>query len=132
MIAQLIWQIDSAIFKFYEAHEREKWINADKPVWFEFAPEQSDDNAKSIMELAAPQHFDLTDQNSRLEIKVYDDEVCVTACVTINAEIRDDIAQETFTEWADYKGGWACATIMLSNVDAYITEDSGGEFHWQE
>ncbi|WP_397589340.1 hypothetical protein [Sphingorhabdus sp.] len=132
MMVQLVWHIENAIFQFSEAQDRENWISSAKPIWFEFSPEQSDDNAKSIMNLALPQHFDLTAQNSKLVIDLSEHEVCVTAWVTLNAELRDDIVKENFIEWAEDKGGWACATIMLSDADAYIAEDSGGEFRWQE
>lgn len=129
-MAQLVWYIENAIFQFSEAQDKENWINSAKPIWFEFAPEQSDDNAESIMDSALSQHFDLTVQNSKLLIDLSEDEVCITAWVTFNAELRDGIVRENFIEWAEDKGGWACASIMLSDVDAYITEDSGGEFRW--
>lgn len=130
MMAQLIWHIDRANFQFAEALDRENWINSDKPIWFEFAPENSDDGAESIMGSASSQYFDLTAQNSKLLIDVSENEVCISAWVRLNAELRDDIVSENFIEWAEDKGGWACATIMLSGADAYITEDSGGEFRW--
>ena len=132
MIGQIVWQIDSAIFRFSDPEDKNNWLKSDKPVCFEFSPEQSDDNAESIMDSALSQHFDLTEQNSHLAIDVSDDEVCITARVTFYAELRDDVSRETFIEWAEDKGGWFCASIMLSDVDAYITDDSGGEFHWQE
>jgi len=132
MIAQLVWQIDSAIFRFSDPEDQINWLKSGKPVCFEFSPEQSDDNAASIMDSALSQSFELTDQNSKLVIDVSADEVCITARVTLYCELRDDILRENFIEWAEDKGGWFCASIMLSDVDAYITDDRGGEFHWQE
>ena len=132
MIVQFVWQIESAIFRFSDPKDKNNWIESGKPVCFEFSPENSDDKADSIMDSALSQSFDLTDQNSKLVIDVSEDEVCITARVTLYAELRDDIVRETFIEWAEDKGGWFCATIMLSDVDACITDDGGGEFHWQE
>ena len=132
MLVQLVWQIDRAIFRFSDPKGKTHWFQSARPVCFEFSPEQSDDNAESIMDSALSQDFDLTEQNSQLAIDVSDDEVCITARVTFYAELRDDVSRETFIEWAEDKGGWFCASIMLSDVDAYITDDSGGEFHWQE
>ena len=132
MLVQLVWQIDSAIFRFSDPEDKNNWLKSGRPVCFEFSPEQSDDNGDSIMNSALSQSFDLTEQNSKLVIDVSADEVCITARVALYAELRDDIVRETFIEWAEDKGGWFCASIMLSDVDAYITDDRGGEFHWQE
>lgn len=130
MHAKLVWHIDDAVFEFSEEQEREKWVNAGKPISFEFDPENSDDNAESIMELAVSQYFDLTDDNSTIRMVALDDKVHITAWVKLDVELRDGIAKDDFREWADEHGGWACATIMLNDVDAYISEDSGGEFRW--
>lgn len=130
MRANLIWHIDGAVFQFANENEREKWINAGKQISFEFDPENSDDHAESIMEVAISQNFDLTDENSTIRMVTLDKKVHVTAWIKLGVDLRDGILKDDFREWADENGGWACATIMLNDVDAYISEDSGGEFRW--
>lgn len=122
----LLWSIKEAIFTFSKESERASWALNKYPMSFEFNPETSDDSAKSIMPSPESQYFSLNTENSNLVIKHVNGSISVSAQVCFTADLKDALSEEEFDEWSSEKGGWACATISADNVDAYISEDSGG------
>lgn len=122
----LLWSIDEAVFSFSEEEEKDSWVASGYPISFEFDPENSDDNAESIMSSPESQYFRLTSENSKVIIKNVDGSISVSAQVWFTVDLSDEISEEEFDEWSSEKGGWACATISADDVDAYISEDSGG------
>lgn len=127
MQRNLTWSIKSAVFEFSDEEEKQQWIAAGCPMSFEFDPENSDDGAESIMGAPESQFFALNPENSHVAVSHDGDSVEVTAQVRFCADLNDDVSEEDFDEWSSECGGWACATISPDDVDAYISEDSGGD-----
>ena len=127
MQRNLTWSIKSALFEFSDDGEKKQWVETGCPISFEFDPENSDDGAESIMGSPEGQYFSLNPENSHVAISDKGDVVEITAQVRFRVELNDDGSEEDFDEWSSDCGGWACATISPDDVDAYISEDSGGD-----
>lgn len=130
MNSRLIWSIDEAVLFFAEAEESLSWAASGYQMSFEFDPANSDDSAESIMLSPASQYFRLSPENSVILVTDVDGSFLVTARVFLTVDLKDGLSKEDFDEWSSDKGGWACATISADDVDAYISEDSGGDLTW--
>jgi hypothetical protein len=124
--SKLLWSIDEAVLYFSQKEESVSWAASGYPMSFEFDPANSDDSAESIMLSSAPQYFRLSSENSELIVSDVDGSFLVTARVFLTVDLKDGLSKEEFDEWSSEKGGWSCATISADDVDAYISEDSGG------
>jgi hypothetical protein len=126
---KLIWHIDRARFEFSDTSEIEDWAKT-KTVNFEFAPAQSDNGGDSVFKdpEGAAGYFEVTKDRGEVKFDIESDAVVVSAWVTIDVDVVDEFDEDVLEEWASEYGGWACSTIDLGDVDAYISEDDGGDW----
>jgi len=127
-MATIIWHIDRAKFSFDDNSEYEQW-KSEKKVFFEFTPSQADDGGDAIFPDAGEIEtwFEVTEKNGMLKIFLEEDGPVISAWIMIEAELNDDVDEDTLSDWAAEEGGWASCTIYLE-YDANITEDDGGEW----
>ena len=57
-----------------------------------------------------------------------DDGPVISAWVAVQVQTTEDFDDDALQEWASEEAGWASASIYLSDVDATITEDDGGDW----
>ena len=128
-MTKLVWHIDRAKFEFENVSDIEEW-KSNPDVFFEFSPssadEPGDDLFVDVYDIEIYQKIE--GNNSKVNFKVEDDRVIVSAWVTVDVETTEDFNEESFSEWADELGGWYSASISLGDFDATITEDDGGEW----
>jgi hypothetical protein len=128
-MAKLIWHIDRAKFAFDDAAEYDSWKEEQK-VRFEWSPSSADSAGENLFEEAydIEMDFEITKPDSELKVTLEDDGPVVSAWVAVEVQTTGDFDDEAFEEWASEEGGWASASIYLSDVDATITEDDGGDW----
>ena len=127
---KLIWHIDRAKFEFSDQSEIISWEN-NPVVNFEFSPAESDDGGESVFADAdsASNYFALTSDNSKYTFSRDGDHIVISAWVRVDVEVTDEFDEDLLDEWANENGGWASCSIDLGeDVDAFITEDDGGDW----
>jgi hypothetical protein len=127
---KLIWHIDRASFEFSDSSEIDNW-ESNPAINFEFSPGESDDGGESVFANPdeASKYFALNNANSHFSFTREDSNLIVTAWVRVDEEVIEGLNEEILEEWASEKGGWASCSIDLGEeVEAYITEDDGGDW----
>ena len=128
-MTKLIWHIDRAKFSFDDASEYESW-KAGQKVRFEWSPSAADSAGENLFEDAydIEMDFEVTQPDSELKVTLEDDGPVISAWVAVQVQTTEDFDDDALQEWASEEAGWASASIYLSDVDATITEDDGGDW----
>ena len=123
-----VWHIKRAKFLFEDASEYEAW-KKEKKVYFEMDPSGSDDGGEELFDDPSDGYaeFEIDDTKGNVSISLDDDGPVITAWVKWSPKLRDGVSEDEVLEWGADMGGWYAGTISLSDVDASISEDDGGD-----
>ncbi len=129
MKRKLKWQVSRAVLDFATEADKANWINDGKKIWFGFYPyDRAEDKGLTIF--AAPreveQEFELTPENSKLEILEEGEQIVLNASIFFEAELREDVDEEKFEAWGRSELGF-CGTLYLGGCDNTFSDDSGVE-----